>query len=270
MALSTSLNELSVQRIGKAIYRRLADVPERLWWRFAGCARRNKAGLAALKDCHRGETCVIICNGPSLNNTDLSLVRGVPSIGMNRAYLMFDQWGFIPTYFAATAQHVIEQFRDDIRRLPMTKFIGATYRALFSGDADTYFMRLPPRLVDTFGADLARPISSGGTVTYAALQIAYHLGFAKVIIIGMDHRFSATGTPTQTEVRTAEVDKDHVHPDYFPKGVKWELPNLRRSELAYRLARDAYAADGRVVIDATVDGACTIFEKMSLADALAR
>lgn len=249
--------------------RRVADLPDRVWWAFGRTARQNRAALRALKDRHHGETCVIICNGPSLNHTDMQLVRQVPSICMNRSYLMFDQWGFVPTYFAATAQHVIEQFSDDIRRLPMPKLLNASYRSLFGEDQDCFYVRIPPRLVQKFGADLTQPISSGGTVTYASLQAAYHLGFTVVIIIGMDHRFAAQGTPNATQVRKSDVDGDHMHPDYFPKGTKWELPDLRRSEVAYRFARQAYEADGRRIIDATVGGACTVFEKMALADALA-
>lgn len=260
--------EFPARRIVDALKRRVADIPDRLWWMLATAARQNRAALRGLKDRHRGETCVIICNGPSLNRTDLQRVRDLPSIGMNRSYLMFEQWGFVPTYFAVTAQHVIEQFAEDIRRLPMPKFVNASYRSRFTDDRDCFYLRIPPRLIQAFGADLAQPISSGGTVTYAALQVAYHLGFAKVIIIGMDHRFAAQGTPNATEVRRSDVDRDHMHPDYFPKGTKWELPDLRRSEIAYRFARQAYEAAGRRIIDTTVDGACTVFEKMALEDAL--
>lgn len=269
MTLLSRLSDFSVKRVTAAVARRVTDLPDRLWWQFGASAQRNKAALRQLKDKHKGETCVIICNGPSLNQTDMGSIKHLPTICMNRSYLMFDTWGFVPTYFAATAQHVIEQFVGDISKLPMPKFINATYRHLLDGQDNCYFLRIPPRLVQAFGPDLTGPISSGGTVTYASLQVAYYMGFSKVIIIGMDHRFSAKGTPNETEVRKAEVDKDHVHPDYFPKGTKWELPDLYRSELAYAFARQAYEADGRTIIDATVDGACTIFPKMPLAEALA-
>lgn len=270
MAIATLMRELSVKRVADALKRRITDLRDRLWWRSSLTAKRNQAALRKLRNKHRGETCVIICNGPSLNRTDLSLIGDTPSICMNRSYLMFDQWGFTPTYFAATAQHVIEQFVDDISRLPMPKFINASYHSLFADKENVFFVRIPPRLVQRFGHDLTRPISSGGTVTYASLQIAYHLGFTKVVIIGMDHRFSAKGTPNETEVRKSEVDSDHMHPNYFPKGTKWELPDLRRSETAYEFARKAYEADGRRIIDATVEGGCMIFEKMSLQEALAQ
>lgn len=263
------ISDYSAKRVAAGVVRRIADIPDMLWWNFATSAKRNRAALRGLKDKHKGETCIIICNGPSLNQTDMSLVRDLPSIGMNRAYLMFDQWGFTPTYFTAAAQHVVNQFADDISDLAMPTFINASHRHLYTNARNCHFIRVPPRATLHFSDDLAASTYGGGTVTFIALQMAYYFGFSRAIIIGMDHRFSAKGTPAVTEVRKDEIDKDHVHPDYFPKGVKWELPDLYRSELAYALARQAYEADGRSIIDATVDGACNIFPKMPLAEALA-
>jgi hypothetical protein len=34
------------------------------------------ARLQRFRDCHRGDRLVLICNGPSLNRTDFSLIRG--------------------------------------------------------------------------------------------------------------------------------------------------------------------------------------------------
>ena len=102
---------------------------------------------------------------------------------------------------------------------------------------------------------------SGGTVTYTALQIIYHMGFRKVIIIGLDHNYREKGTPGKTEVRDQRDDESHFHTDYFPRGTKWQLPDLRRSEIAFKLAKLAFEADGREIIDATIDGQCEVFEK---------
>jgi hypothetical protein len=96
-------------------------------------------------------------------------------------------------------------------------------------------------------------------VTYAALQVAYHLGFREVVIIGMDHRYEYTGAPN--EARKLEgTDPNHFSPDYFA-GQIWDNPDLENSEESYRIARAEFDKDGRRIIDATLDGACTIFER---------
>jgi hypothetical protein len=91
------------------------------------------------------------------------------------------------------------------------------------------------------------------------------MGFDEVILIGVDHNFADKGTPNKTEVRTQERDDNHFHPDYFPKGARWQLPDLVRSELAYALARQAFEQDGRRILDATADGKCPVFEKAHFA-----
>lgn len=263
-----TLSEMSLGRIRGALVRRVRDMGARLAWTFSAEGKANRERLAAMRDRHRGERCVIICSGPSLARTPMELVQGERTIAMNRAYLMFDQWGFVPTYLAAINANVLEQFAEHLRALPMPKFVDFAYRDMLPASDEFLYLRLPPTLTDPFGRDLTHPVATGGTVTYASLQIAYHLGFRNIIIIGMDHNFTAKGTPNTTEVRKAEVDRDHVHPDYFPKGLKWDLPDLRRSELAYAEARKAFEADGGRIVDATVDGKCRVFERMDLKDAL--
>src|SRR5262249_54292447 len=113
--------------------------------------------------------------------------------------------------------------------------------------------------------DVSHPISSGGTVTFVSLQLAYFMGFREVIVIGLDHSFAEKGIPNSTEVRQSEKDQSHCHPDYFPKGTKWQLPDLYRSEFAYALAREAFERDGRNIIDATIGGRCEVFRKESFA-----
>jgi hypothetical protein len=127
-------------------------------------------------------------------------------------------------------------------------------------------LRVKLNLFDTFTPDLTKPLSSGGTVTFVALQIAYYMGFSEVILIGVDHNFADTGTPNKTETRRSSVDENHFHPNYFPKGSRWQLPDLRRSEAAYEIAREAFEKDNRQILDATVNGKCPTFRKISFRD----
>ena len=52
---------------------------------------------------------------------------------------------------------------------------------------------------------------------------------------------------------------------YFGKGFRWQLPDLETSERGYHMARQAYEAAGRQVMDATVGGKLTIFPKVDYA-----
>jgi predicted acylesterase/phospholipase RssA len=104
----------------------------------------------------------------------------------------------------------------------------------------------------------------GATVTNVALQLAFHMGFQQVILIGVDHNFTSKGEANKTVVSEGD-DPNHFMPNYFGKGARWQLPDLDTSEIGYTFARDAYRTAGREVLDATVGGKLTIFPKVDYA-----
>ncbi len=212
---------------------------------------------------HHGERCFIIGNGPSLRETDLSKLKGEITFGMNRIYLAFDELQFLPTYYVSVNDLVIEQCLRDILALPMPKFLSWRARRFFttSPDERTIFLHTTysgPK----FATDVRSRLWEGATVTYVALQLAYYMGFQQVILIGVDHNFSTQGKPNTTVVSQGE-DRDHFHVNYFGKGFRWQLPDLETSERAYRMAKEAYEADGREVLDATIGGKLDVFPKIA-------
>lgn len=227
--------------------------------RFSPLRRESIRRLTALKDIHRGERCFIIGNGPSLKKTDLSRLKGEFTFGMNRFYLLFEELGFHTSYFLSVNSLVIEQCAEDLRRLPMPRFVSWRSRDLIQPADDLMFLHTTytgPR----FATDARGRLWEGATVTYVALQLAYHMGFKQVILIGVDHNFVTQGKPNTTVVSQGN-DPNHFSAGYFGKGFRWQLPDLETSEQAYHMARQAYEQDGRQVLDATVDGKLTVFEK---------
>ena len=112
-----------------------------------------------------------------------------------------------------------------------------------------------------FARDITGRLWEGATVSYIALQLAFYMGFEKVILIGVDHNFVTKGEPNKTIVSEGD-DPNHFHPGYFGKGFRWQLPDLDTSEKGYRMARTYYENAGRQVVDATVGGKLTIFPKV--------
>jgi hypothetical protein len=102
------------------MFRRLPELPASYLHPWRRASRRR---LADLKDVHKGRRAFIIGNGPSLKQMDLSRLQNEITFGLNRIYLLFPELGFHTTYFAATNDLVIEQFRDDILKLSMPKFL---------------------------------------------------------------------------------------------------------------------------------------------------
>ncbi len=242
------------------------------WWWFnrgqhqlAGALsldlRRSVRRLADMKDLHVGQRCFILGNGPSLRRTDLTRLRNETTFGMNRIYLAFRTMGFPTTYYVSVNTLVIEQCADDIRHLDMPKFVTWRGRRWLRGDRQVVFLDTDYTGRSTFSPDVRGRVFEGSTVTYVALQLAFHLGFEEVILVGVDHRFEQTGPPNATVVSEGE-DRDHFDPAYFGRGLRWQLPDLEASERAYRLAHEAFVSAGRRVLDATIDGRLTVFPKV--------
>lgn len=223
-----------------------------------------------MKNTHRGQRCFILGNGPSLKRTDLSSLQGEYSFGMNRIYLLFPEMGFPTTFFLSVNDLVIEQCVAEILALPIPKFLSWRSREFIRSGlggqesipenqslAFLYTTYTGPR----FATDARQRMWEGATVTYVALQMAYHMGFEQVILIGVDHHFTTQGKPNTT-IESKGEDPDHFAGNYFGKGFRWQLPDLATSERAYSMAREAFAADGREVLDATVGGRLTVFPKV--------
>jgi hypothetical protein len=216
--------------------------------------------LARLKDTQRGKRAFILGNGPSLARTDVSKLKNEKTFGMNRVFLAFPEWGFSTSYFVCVNDLVIEQSASEIAALQMPKFLSWRSRRIIKPDSQTSFLNSTYER-PIFAHDVRGRVWEGATVTYVALQLAFHLGFDPVILIGVDHNYSAKGKPNTTIVSQSE-DSDHFDPRYFGKGFRWQLPDLDANERAYLLARQAYEMDGRQVLDATIGGKLAVFPKV--------
>ncbi len=250
-----------------ALTRRLPELPAAYLhpWRRASIAR-----LAALKDAYRGRRCFIIGNGPSLRRTDVSRLRDEYTFGMNRVYLAFERWGFRTSFLVSVNDLVVEQCADDFLALDMPRFFSWRARRFFPPAASPAHM--PAFLYTTYDApkfarDARFRLWEGATVTYVCLQLAFHMGFEQVILIGVDHSFASKGQANQTVVSDGD-DPNHFDPRYFGKGFRWQLPDLDTSEQAYRLARRVYEDAGRQVLDATIGGKLTVFPKVAYDDVI--
>jgi hypothetical protein len=232
---------------------------------FSPRFRRSMEQLRMYRDRHKGERCFIIGNGPSLRRTDLTRLKGEYTFGLNRIYLLFPELGFTTTYLLSVNTLVIEQCSDEFVALTLPKFFTWRSRRWMASDPRVIFLDSDYTQPETFAVEAAGRIYEGCTVTYVALQLAFYMGFTQVILIGVDHHFKAKGPPNVPVVSEGS-DPDHFHPEYFGKGFRWQLPDLECAERAYGLAREAYEAAGRQVLDATIGGKLTIFQKIDYED----
>jgi hypothetical protein len=222
--------------------------------------RASVARFRSLKGREQGKRAFIIGNGPSLKQMDLSPLKDEVTFGLNRIYLLFPELGFTTSYYLAINKLVIEQCAAEIQAgVPGLKFVSYDARRWmpFSPEIVYLYSRDGPR----FYTDLAKGIWQGATVTFTAMQVAHYLGIRQLILIGVDHNYSAQGKPHATVISSG-ADPDHFDERYFGRGFRWQLPDLELSELAYRLAKEQFEKSGGEIVDATRGGKLDVFRKV--------
>lgn len=249
--------------------------------RSAGFARKVKLvtyplskssrKIRKFKDKYLGKRCFIIGNGPSLRAEDLDKLKGEYCFAANRVYKIFDKTDWRPTFFCSEDYKTLEACVDEINALPCEhKFIsiachwdmginikGAKYFLLKYDDIEN----IPPQ----FSRQVDKFISWGNTITYTSIQLAVHMGFKEIYLLGVDHSFSVYQN-LKGEVIKDENAKDYFCEDYNKDKDKLFVPTPERSELAY-MAAQAFANSSDVKIyNATRGGKLEVFPRVNFDD----
>lgn len=236
----------------------------RLAWDLSPQSWRSRRVLRSWRDRHAGEPAVILCNGPSLLKVDFDALAasGAFCFGLNKINLLFERTSFRPHCVVAVNPHVIEQNAAFYDETTLPLFLDSVAAGRVKPRDNVAFLHSSafPR----FARDCSVSVWQGYTVTFVAMQLAFHMGFRRVALVGADHSFATKGPANQTVV-AGERDESHFDPRYFAGGVKWQLPDLFQSEVAYTMARDMYRAFGGEVLNCTEGGQLEVFDRMPLA-----
>src|SRR3546814_9609002 len=118
--------------------------------------------FAILHDRHRGERCVIVANGPSLDAMDLSFLQRETVIGLNKIFLGFEKFDFYPRYYVAVHRKVLEQSVTSITALNCVKFISDRADGIIPENGLTYQINTT-RAPSRFSHDIGMAVHEGWT-----------------------------------------------------------------------------------------------------------
>lgn len=262
--MSESSDPLLAQREALNPYRlAIGYVRSRLRWDLSPLSWQSRRRLRAHRDRHPGGKAVILCNGPSLLRTDFESLHasGIFCFGLNKINLLFDKTSFRPSCIVAVNSYVIEQNADFYNETSLPLFLDSNAIRHVKARRNVAFLHSNP--FPMFSRDCSISLWQGYTVTFVAMQLAFHMGFRHIALIGADHNFAVQGPANQT-VASGDKDESHFDPNYFAGGVKWQLPDLFQSEVAYTMARDMFAAHGGLVVNATEGGSLNVFDRQRL------
>lgn len=214
-----------------------------------------------------GEDCFLLANGPSLNDVNFEHLNKYHLIGLNKIFLLLERVELNLTFHVAINELVIQQSWKEFELLKCPSFLSFRPSKMYiNSSPNLKFFLTEPNPFPRFSRVYDEPLWEGWTVTYAALQLAYFMGFTNIFLVGLDHSFNVQGNPNEEQTLKGD-DPNHFDPRYFA-GASWHLPDLEGSEMGYKIANFAFQRSGRAIYDATEKGHCRIFQRITLDDAL--
>ena len=202
-----------------------------------------------MKDSHKGETGLIVANGPSLETVPTELFEKYPTMGMNRIYKPINGYQLWPDYYCLMGYDQMdtaekrEVYSEVIRRAKIA-FVNRTFADKWEGN----IVGISSHGVDgsyqgkVFSLDITKRIALGFSNAYPCMQIMYWLGFTTVLLVGLDNDYGA------------DPDKRHYFPDTPDESCEPIHGRERTSEgsnYVFHLARQVYEADNRRLIQLT-------------------
>ena len=226
---------------------------------------QSKPIYTRFKDCHKGESGIIIANGPSLRDVPIEYLMSMPTFGCNYVHMLGD---FAPTYYANIGVNHLDTEEKRASIFPAmarpnckAAFINRLFAHYFPfedvvGIMSGSVFKWPQRETRKFRTDPLDYIGVGGTMLFGLFQIAYYMGFDKVYVVGLDHDYEGKEPHFYSEDDVPFIEAV-PGPVYDYDNERWQA----RCDGVFTMCRIAYEDDGRRIINITPGSKCDVFEK---------
>ena len=213
------------------------------------------------------DVCILVGNGPSLKKTNLDDFRGADCFISNYAFLDRKLLA-LSKYLCVTNYLVAEQEPESFNLLDgVIKFAPYWLSYCMLATPNMCYVRSVGHA--EFSGDFSKNISWRSTVSFFSMQLAYALGYRKLVLVGFDHSYKQPASKEGDIILQSEDDENHFDKKYF-KGKKWQAADTDNMEAMYRLAKRAYARNGREIVNCTVGGKLELFRRGDLASEISR
>ena len=231
------------------------------------------SGMKRIHNTHVGESCFVIGNGPSLTAADLDTLaeNHIDSFAMNRIYKIFSQTIWRPTYYVNTEWTLIRDVLEEVDQLsakqkffPVHHLYEENYRKAIHNKS--IFRLKRPDEVD-FKIDCSESLRGVGTVTIASIQLAAHMGYRNIYLVGVDHNFDHIIDENGNTVINEGV-KNYFVDDYDTDILSEVTHDIGNTTKRYYEVQEFYPKHGVNIYNATRTTKLNAFPKVSFEEAI--
>ena len=204
---------------------------------------------------------VLVGSGPSLTREDVLALAEFTTFAFNRSYIIFEEWGFSPVYYAALDALMVGAIAADIESKILPYVRATAFLEKESGERFGSYSKV--RLVD-YRENLSPQVSLDviadcGTVGASSLQLVGALGFKKILLIGMDADYAQGAEARRT---------NHFHPAYSDCLIPQEKVDLDFVVRGWSGIVRLCASKGIEVMNASRRSALNYFPRLPLEEGL--
>ncbi len=245
--------------------------------RFGLCVPESRRILKAYRNKYAGQRCFLIGNGPSLQASDLELLKNEITFGCNYIHKIYLQTDWRPTFHCLSDSSTVRMGGWDIvSNLSEDKTIMII--------RDFTFDKMPIKPKNVLVAPsvsmedyyvskdfLAFHYISHATVMSMMVEAAMYMGFSEIYLLGVDATTSSDKggnftanyfTPEQR--KKLDAIKKKVIKDYDVNKRRAEIAD--RQQMVYQLLRQSAEERGIHIYNATRGGALEVYERVNLDD----
>lgn len=237
----------------------------------------NSLRLERMKGIHKGKRCFLIGNGPSLTGSDLDLLQDEYTFGTNMVYKIFDSTKWRPSFHCVSDTIYASKLGLELSQKVKAPLFTTerTYRRMKLKPVNTTYVHTLQSERYRVRGNIQAYCMVKATVLSLAAEIAFHMGFSEIYLIGVDctnpHTKGGHFTENYTTKEVAETDINRIKTRMKTKSLTTEQIGehiIDRSMEVYSLLHEYAAKHGVKIYNATRGGNLEIFPRVQLEEVL--
>jgi len=152
--------------------------------------------ISDYKNKYNGERCFIVGNGPSLNHTNMNLLKNEYTFALNQINLIYDKYDWRPSVYCSFSNRVEKKWRDNIlyniKNLNVPIFLCKDYEKIIPNETKINFIEtIGTSICDSedssqFNVNIEKYVTKHGSTLLSVLEVAIYMGFKEIYFIGTD------------------------------------------------------------------------------------